>query len=285
MFIDEDSKPSDKLKAWYLFTEDFIAGTQHLTPIEIGCYVRLLCWNWNKRCKGIPDNADVINRICVAITKEEQEAAGEIINQFFNLIIDKENPDNNKWQNTRQLKEWLYINNRIEVARQNGSKGGRPKKNQTDNPTNNQTKTPLTNTPTPNNDIDNMLTFEKDIWNKINLKRGSKKRAYITWSRLNNKIDSSLIVNNYNKLISNTDDTKFVPHLSSWLSAERWEEDLTTTKKEEDNFGIIPRDPFRNLSFWQKGRKMPQDYDRDIEIMHKKGKITDEAMKKMGFSI
>jgi len=30
---------------------------------------------------------------------------------------------------------------------------------------------------------------------------------------------------------------------------------------------------------------MPQDFDGDIETMHKKGKITDEAMKKMGFSI
>ena len=102
---------------------------------------------------------------------------------------------------------------------------------------------------------------------------------------LNNKIDSSLIVNNYNKLIRNTDDTKFVPHLSSWLSAERWEENLDLTKKEDDNFGIVPRDPFRNLSFWQKGRRMPQDFDRDIEIMYQKGKISDEAMKEMGFDI
>ena len=31
MFIDENSKPREKLKAWYLFTEDFIAGTQALT--------------------------------------------------------------------------------------------------------------------------------------------------------------------------------------------------------------------------------------------------------------
>ena len=36
MFIDENSKPKEKLKAWYLFTEDFIAGTQHLTNQEIG---------------------------------------------------------------------------------------------------------------------------------------------------------------------------------------------------------------------------------------------------------
>ena len=34
MFIDENSKPKEKLKAWYLFTEDFIAGTSHLTNEE-----------------------------------------------------------------------------------------------------------------------------------------------------------------------------------------------------------------------------------------------------------
>ena len=27
MIIDENSKPREKLKAWYLFTDDFIAGT------------------------------------------------------------------------------------------------------------------------------------------------------------------------------------------------------------------------------------------------------------------
>ena len=282
MFIDEDSKPSEKLKAWYLFTEDFIAGTQHLTPIEVGCYVRLLCWNWNKRCRGIPDDSNVLDRICVAITDEEKEAVGKVINEFFTLLIAPD-PNNNKWQNKRQLREWIYINNRIEVARENGSKGGRPKKNRSTNLNDNLNKTPLPHTPTPNNT--NIDEFEKEIWNKINLKRGSKKNAYQAWNKIRGKIENSLIINNYNKLINNTDDTKFVPHLSSWLNAERWEEDITTNKKEEDNFGIVPRDPYRNLFFWQKGRKMPQDFDRDIEIMHKKGKITDEAMKKMGFSI
>jgi len=30
---------------------------------------------------------------------------------------------------------------------------------------------------------------------------------------------------------------------------------------------------------------MPNDIDSDIEIMHKKGEISNEAMKQMGFSI
>ena len=42
MFIEENSKPNEKLKAWYLFTEDFVAGTSHLTNEEVGIYIRLL---------------------------------------------------------------------------------------------------------------------------------------------------------------------------------------------------------------------------------------------------
>ena len=216
MFIDETSKPSEKLKAWYLFTEDFIAGTQHLTPIEIGCYVRLLCWNWNKRCKGIPDDAEMINRICSAHTEKEREAAGNIIDEFFILIV-AEKPKDNKWQNTRQLREWLYINNRIDASRLNGAKGGRPK--------NNLAKTPLPLTPTTNINNSNMINFENDIWSKINLKRGSKKRAFKEYSKIK-KPNNDLIVNNYNKLIEKTTDKQFVPHLSSWLNGERWEESL-----------------------------------------------------------
>ena len=72
MFIDENSKPTEKLKAWYLFTEDFIAGTQHLTNQEIGIYIRLLCWNWNKKCPGLPQDMNTILRIANCITDSEK---------------------------------------------------------------------------------------------------------------------------------------------------------------------------------------------------------------------
>ena len=70
MFIDENSKPKEKLKAWYLFTEDFVAGTQHLTNQEIGIYIRLLCWNWNKKCNGIPKDKNIYFRIANCITED-----------------------------------------------------------------------------------------------------------------------------------------------------------------------------------------------------------------------
>ena len=125
--------------------------------------------------------------------------------------------------------------------------------------------------------------FENEIWDKITIKRGSKKRAFKEWDKLNNKIDNSLIVKKYNELVNNTNDTKFVPHLSSWLSAERWEEDLATEKT--DNMELHKPDPFRNIDLWNKGIRTMHDMDSDIQEAFKKGKITEEAMNKLGVAV
>ena len=137
MFIDENSKPKEKLKAWYLFTEDFIAGTQHLTNEEIGIYIRLLCWNWNKRCVGLPKEMTTILRIANAITESEKFSCEKIVKEFFVMI-------NDHYQNERQLQEFLYITKRIEASKYNGKLGGRPKKPSTNPPTSTPTPTNIT---------------------------------------------------------------------------------------------------------------------------------------------
>ena len=121
MFIEENSKPNEKLKAWYLFTEDFVAGTSHLTNEEVGIYIRLLCWNWNKRCIGIPKDEMTYHRIASCITNNEKVACTKVLNEFFHLV-------NEVFQNERQLQEYLFITRRIEASKQNGKLGGRPKK-------------------------------------------------------------------------------------------------------------------------------------------------------------
>ena len=85
MFIEENSKPNEKLKAWYLFTEDFVAGTQHLTNEQVGIYIRLLCWNWNKRCIGIPKDEMTYHRIASCITDNEKISCTKILNEFFSF--------------------------------------------------------------------------------------------------------------------------------------------------------------------------------------------------------
>ena len=113
MIIHENSKPKEKLKAWYLFTEDFVAGTQHLTNEEVGIYIRLLCFNWNKRCAGIPNDAYKQYRIANCFTDNEKTSCDKIIREFFVLV-------NDHYQNERQLQEYLYISRRMEASKQNG---------------------------------------------------------------------------------------------------------------------------------------------------------------------
>tara|TARA_Y100001963_G_scaffold115244_1_gene159990 strand:+ start:819 stop:1661 length:843 start_codon:yes stop_codon:yes gene_type:complete len=223
MFIEESSKPKEKLKAWYLFTEDFVAGTQHLTNQEIGTYIRLLCWNWNKKCSGIPNNKQTYYRIANCITTDEQVSCETIIKEFFYLV-------NNHYQNERQLEEWLYITKRIEASKINGRLGGRPKKPSDNPPT-------LTLTSTNNKNIYND-SFNR-VWDKINLKRGSKHRANEEFKKAIKLTTEDVIVKTYNALIYNTEDKKFVPHFNKWLKDKRWEEVIERKEKFH-----ISTDPF-----------------------------------------
>jgi uncharacterized protein YdaU (DUF1376 family) len=267
MYIDESSKPTEKLKAWYLFTDDFIAGTQHLSNRELGIYIRLLCWNWNKNCKGIPNDKNIIYRIAYCFTEPDKFATDKILEEFFVNIQDTPNI---RWQNLRQVKEWLYINNKIENARENGKKGGRPKKN--------QTETPLPLTPAPNKNIN---IFVEEVWNKLTLKRGSRVKAFEIWKKL--KIENNILIEKYNALWSKTDEEKFMPHFYKWLKDCRWEDELSHEKK--NDLGIYSRDRFANLESWKKGRRYPLDSDQDIIEAYKQGKITKEAMEKMSIYV
>ena len=175
MFIDENSKPKEKLKAWYLFTEDFIAGTSHLSNEERGVYITLLCWNWNKRCIGLPKDIDTVKRIAGCYTESEKIACEKILKEFFVEMDDH-------YQNERQLQEYLYIRKRIDASKVNGKLGGRPKKPSTNPPT--TTSTP-TNTST-----------KKDI-NSL-----SKDERYFTyfWSKIKNKVSKGTAHKNFKKI-------------------------------------------------------------------------------------
>ena len=252
MFIEESSKPKDKLKAWYLFTEDFVAGTQHLTNQEIGIYIRLLCWNWNKRCSGIPNNKETYYRIASAFADHEKFSCEKVIKENFVLV-------NEHWQNERQLQEYLYITKRIEASKENGKLGGRPKKPSTNPPT-------PTSTPTINNTYNG--AFE-DVWNRLYNKRGSKYRAYEQYKIAIKfpDVDSDRLVMGYNKLCSATDEKKFVPHFSKWLKDQRWEEFIP---EPTTNLGVVNHDDTRLQMFVDAIRdKKVTRFVKDWALKHK----------------
>ncbi len=233
MFIEESSKPKEKLKAWYLFTEDFIAGTQHLTNEEIGIYIRLLCWNWNKRCVGLPKEMTTILRIANAITESEKFSCEKIVKEFFVMI-------NDHYQNERQLQEFLYITGRIQASKENGKLGGRPKKPSTNPPT--STPTP-TKTSTKKYTSHNFVKFWDKIENKISKGIAEKNfmKVEIEWQDQSEKLAEM-----YNKYYSDIDDKNFAKQPAFWLSAKKY---LDVAPKKFNNFGVVSHDETRLQMF------------------------------------
>lgn len=210
MFISKESKPQEKLKAWYLFTEDFVAGTQHLTNEQIGVYIRLLCWNWNKRCKGIPLDPNSHYRIANCITEQEKISCNEVIKQFFVEVQDH-------YQNERQLQEYLFITKRIEASKINGRLGGRPKKPSQNPPTPTHT---LTNKPKTKKK-DNFPLFWKDISNKVSKGIAEKNFKSLDAEWQNKPVE---LAEMYNKYYHSVEDKKFAKQPAYWLSAKKYED-------------------------------------------------------------
>ena len=233
MFIDENSKPKEKLKAWYLFTEDFIAGTSHLTNEEIGIYIRLLCWNWNKRCVGLPKNINTIKRIASCFTDSEKLSCENIVKQFFVEMDDH-------FQNERQLQEYLYIRKRIDASKVNGKLGGRPKKPSQNPPTSTSTST---NTST-NKYSPNFNKFWDKIVNKVSIGIAEKNFNKVEKEWLEKPEE---LADMYNSYYDSVKDKEFAKQPAFWLSAKKY---LDVVPKKNYDFGIrITKDEDRIKMF------------------------------------
>jgi uncharacterized protein YdaU (DUF1376 family) len=276
MFIEENSKPKEKLKAWYLFTEDFIAGTQHLTNEQIGIYIRLLCWNWNKRCAGIPSNNMTIYRIANCINDDEKQSCNIIIKEFFVYI-------NDHYQNERQLEEYLYISRRMEASRENGKLGGRPKKPSNNPPT--PTTTP-TNTSKPTNtrisNSSNFNRFWKNIPNKVSKGIAEKNFLKLEPEWLENPEHLADMYKNYYESI---EDKQFAKQPAFWLSAKKYLDEQPIKKKDNS-----PADPYKNrVNMFKEAieakngtafiRSYAQRYPSDVERAIGEGQFTKEQAK------
>jgi len=212
MFIDKSSKPQEKLKAWYLFTDDFIAGTMSNSAIEVGVYIRLLCWNWNKKCKGIPKNNNIYYRIANCITEEEKKACETVLKQFFVEVQDH-------YQNERQLQEYLFITKRIEASKINGRLGGRPKKPSHNPPT--PTTTPTIKPKTKKKD--NFPLFWNLISNKVSKGIAEKNFRLLDQEWIDKPVKLAEMYNNYYNTV---EDKRYAKQPAFWLSAKKYEDEV-----------------------------------------------------------
>ena len=273
MIIDENSKPREKLKAWYLFTDDFIAGTQHLTNLEVGIYIRLLCWNWNKKCVGVPSDNITYYRIASCHTFNEKEACDNVLREFFILM------ETNKYQNAKQLEEYLFITRRMEASRENGRLGGRPKK-----PSQNPPTTTTTNT-TKQTKISYSPHFLK-FWDKVvnKVSKGIAEKNYVKLDEewLEKPIELATMYNNYYNSI---EDKQFAKQPAFWLSARKYEDEEpkkeNTQKMEQFDMRLkVFKEAIQKKEGSAFVHKFAKQHSYDVERAIKEGHFTkDEAVK------
>ena len=286
MIIDENSKPREKLKAWYLFTDSFVSGTSHLTNLECGIYIRLLCWNWNKRCSGIPSDKKTYYRIASCHSDDEKIACDNVLNEFFVLV-------NDHYQNEKQLEEYLYITRRMEASRENGRLGGRPKKEiitqmsvggRETKPSQNPPTTTITPTNYPKKI--NKITYSPHFlkfWDKVvnKVSKGIAEKNYV-------KLDEEWLVKPeelakmYNNYYDSVEDKQFVKQPAFWLSAKKY---LDENPKKESNQKVEQFDMrlkiFKEAIQKKEGsafvHKFAKQHSYDVERAIKEGHFTKDV--------
>lgn len=100
---------------------DYAKQASHLSMLEHGAYTLLLDRYYTTE-KGIPQ--DHIYRVTRANTPQERKAVDNVLREFFYLAED------GVWRKNRCEAEIEIARSRIETAKENGKKGGRPKSQQ-----------------------------------------------------------------------------------------------------------------------------------------------------------
>ena len=124
---------------------DYTRDTAHLSLLEHGVYTILLDRYYVTE-QGIPD--DKKYRLARAHSKAERNAVNVVLEEFFYL-------ENGIWKNQRAEEEIANYQNKARANRENGAKGGRPKRvidNPNENgqkPTENPTETQIKPTDNP----------------------------------------------------------------------------------------------------------------------------------------
>lgn len=103
---------------WERHIGDYARDTAHLSLLEHGVYTILLDRYYATE-EGIP--ADQAHRLARARTDDERAAVDAVLAEFFRLV-------DGLWINRRVEEEVAKANARINAARENGKKGGNPKK-------------------------------------------------------------------------------------------------------------------------------------------------------------
>ena len=240
--------------------DNFIADTVNLTNEELGLYFRLLCYAWKNEAT-LPNDMDRLKRIV-------QNADEKMINYILATYFKQEGKT---YYSKAQKEEYEWVQEKSVKARESANK-------RYANAQRTQSSNSYSNSHSHNIDIFN------NIWSKLNHKTGLKQEAFKVFDKLKDIPEPDVLVDKWNNYCSSIDDKKFIQHFRTWLNNKGWENE---PQKQEikDDLSFYKRDPFVNLTSWQKGFRTLNDNDQDIIQAYKQGKVSKEAMDKMSISV
>ena len=201
---------------------DFIKATARLSDSQTMTYLRML-WMYYDTEKPFSNDPDALAFLLGANTQE----VILILNSFFKLI-------ENEWRHTRcddEIAKFHLKSDRAKIANKIRWGSKMDEKSDPDKIATNNHK-PITNN---KEYIDRFNEFWKHYPRKI-----SKANAEKVWLRL--KPDDELtkkIILAINKQGLRNREIQFVPHPTTWLNGQRWEDEVTDNKVAE--FDIFRR--------------------------------------------
>ena len=240
---------------------DWRMGCSGMTAQQEGLYIRLYTHLGSLNGRGLPNDFNVISRMVLDPSDEpevvEQQKADLlfVINAKLTLI-------DGRYHQLRQKKDRENKVDIVKIRQESGKKGGLARAKQ------NSSKVSDSDSESYNN-----------IWSKLSIRRGSKQVAYASWLKNAKDIKPEILIEKYNSLCSQADDPKFIPHFSTWLNQNRWEEELPT--KKEETFNTRPERNYKDYVFAvKKGMRLQYITQDMVEQMRKENLITEEEFKR-----
>ena len=241
---------------------DWLTGTAHLSHQQRGIYITLYAQSGTLNGKGLPNDFYQLCRIA-DLYDPDIEKMEELKKDLMFVINDKFTLIDGRYHQLRQKKDRENKVDIVKIRQESGKKGGLARAKQ------NSSKV---------SDSDSESIYN-NIWSKLSIRRGSKQVAYASWLKNAKDIKPEILIEKYNSLCSQADDPKFIPHFSTWLNQNRWEEELPT--KKEETFNTRPERNYKDYVFAvKKGMRLQYITQDMVEQMRKENLITEEEFKK-----
>ena len=255
-----------------LYHADWRMGCSGRTAQQEGLYIRLYTHLGTLNGRGLPNDFNKIARMVLdhsdvpEIVEQQKADLMLVINEKLTLI-------DGKYHQKRQKRDREKKIEKIMLKKLAGSKGGLAKHKQKS---------------TTDSESDSLNSIYKHIWDSLLVKRGSKTVGLKSFINHAFDVDPELIIKKFNDLCKQSDDPKFIPHLSTWLNHHRWEEELPSKKEDVPN-SINHYESrirmFKSDKITPFLKSFALRYEQDVREGIKKGDLTKERAKELGIEV